>query len=224
MGSGPTTDPTELAGPGALSPLSNPDPANHCSSCEHKTKAGAPEWSSGLFLAKPPPWLRPRCCSLRFAPGHLRGGRVPLRSAGRGPFPSKHLGLVLELGPAGSARATARPQRRQARGFRERGGACAKHNLIARPWCARYRSSARNRERPIYLAIPAGSDIYPSSSFTKSAHRSPIMMLGALVLPLTRRGITLASATHRPLIPRTLSLGSTTLSSSAPIRQVPTGW
>ena len=63
-----------------------------------------------------------------------------------------------------------------------------------------------------------------SAAITKSAHRSPIMMLGALVLPLTIFGITLASATHSPSIPLSFSVGSTTASASAPMRQVPTGW
>ena len=37
-------------------------------------------------------------------------------------------------------------------------------------------------------------------------------------------GMTLASATDRPLKPCTFSLGSTTASESTPILQVPTGW
>ncbi len=63
-----------------------------------------------------------------------------------------------------------------------------------------------------------------SAAITKSAHRSPIIMLGALVLPLTILGITLASATHSPSSPLSLSVRSTTAFASAPMRQVPTGW
>lgn len=62
-----------------------------------------------------------------------------------------------------------------------------------------------------------------SAAFTKSAARSPIMMLGALVLPETSRGMMLASATHRPSMPFSFSVGSTTAASSLPIRHVPTG-
>ena len=61
------------------------------------------------------------------------------------------------------------------------------------------------------------------AAFTKSAQRSPIMMLGALVLPLMILGITLASATHNPSTPLTFKVGSTTASASLPIRHVPTG-
>lgn len=62
-----------------------------------------------------------------------------------------------------------------------------------------------------------------SAALTKSAARSPIMMLGALVFPDTSRGITLASATHNPSIPFAFRVGSTTASASLPMRQVPTG-
>ena len=64
----------------------------------------------------------------------------------------------------------------------------------------------------------------PRSALTKSAQRSPIMIDGALVLPLTSRGMTEASATYSPSTPRTRSFGSQTASASDPIRAVPTGW
>jgi hypothetical protein len=58
------------------------------------------------------------------------------------------------------------------------------------------------------------------------AHFSPIIMAGAAVFPETMNGMTLQSATRRFLIPKTLSLESTTAvgSSARPILQVPTGW
>jgi len=47
--------------------------------------------------------------------------------------------------------------------------------------------------------------------------------LGAWVCPRMIVGITEASATRNPRTPRTRNCGSTTLASSRPIRQVPTG-
>ena len=58
----------------------------------------------------------------------------------------------------------------------------------------------------------------------KSAARSPIIRLGALVLPEMTAGMTDASATLSPSIPCTRSRGSTTASASTPILQVPTWW
>ncbi len=123
--------------------------------------------------------------------------------------------------------------------LRSRGRACGpsdggpdQRSLIGRV-LVRARSD-RKAERPPRLMArkPSGPDgprpalegVNYSLAITKSAHRSPIMMLGALVLPLTSLGITLASATHRPSSPLSLRLGSTTASASLPMRQVPTGW
>lgn len=49
------------------------------------------------------------------------------------------------------------------------------------------------------------------------------MMVGALVLPPMSVGITEASTTRSPYIPRSRNRGSTTARSSPPILQVPTG-
>ena len=46
--------------------------------------------------------------------------------------------------------------------------------------------------------------VYPKSARTKSAHRSPIIIDGALVLPEISRGMMLASATYSPSSPRYL--------------------
>src|SRR5260370_26898742 len=63
-----------------------------------------------------------------------------------------------------------------------------------------------------------------SSALIMSAAFSPIMMVGALVLPPIRVGMIEASTTRRPSSPHTLSFGSTTASGSlTPILQVPTG-
>jgi hypothetical protein len=59
----------------------------------------------------------------------------------------------------------------------------------------------------------------------RSATFSAIMMTGALMLPPTKSGVTEASTTRKPSIPKTRSSPSTTavLSLSVPILQVPSG-
>ena len=58
----------------------------------------------------------------------------------------------------------------------------------------------------------------------KSLARSAIITVGALVLPPGRQGMTEASTTRSPSMPRTRSSGSTTALASVPMRQVPIGW
>jgi hypothetical protein len=53
---------------------------------------------------------------------------------------------------------------------------------------------------------------------------SAIMIDGALVFELFRRGITELSQMRNPSMPRTRNCGSTTEPASPPMRQVPTGW
>ncbi len=59
---------------------------------------------------------------------------------------------------------------------------------------------------------------------TKSAARSAIMIVAALVFPLTTAGMIDASATRKPSSPRTLRRSSTTAASSWPILQLPERW
>ncbi len=58
----------------------------------------------------------------------------------------------------------------------------------------------------------------------KSDARSPIIRLGALVLPEVTTGMTDASATLSLSSPCTRSRGSTTAASSTPILHVPAWW
>jgi hypothetical protein len=57
----------------------------------------------------------------------------------------------------------------------------------------------------------------------RSAARSPIMIVGALVLPPGTLGITEASTTRRPSRARMRNCESTTARGPAPIAQVPIG-
>ena len=58
----------------------------------------------------------------------------------------------------------------------------------------------------------------------RSAAFSPIIIEGALMLPLVMLGMMEASATRRPSTPRTRVCGSTTDKSPSPILQLPHGW
>ena len=62
------------------------------------------------------------------------------------------------------------------------------------------------------------------SSIIMAEAFSPIMIVGALVLPVVTVGMTEASTTRRPEIQRTRNRESTTAIGSSPILQVPTGW
>ena len=81
--------------------------------------------------------------------GAPAGRAVRLRSAGRGPNRFRPEGLAAELGPEGSERATARPQRPQGARIRTRGGGCTNKNLNARPWYPRSRPGPRDLLRAL---------------------------------------------------------------------------
>ena len=74
------------------------------------------------------------------------------------------------------------------------------------------------------MPVNRGSRLFREN--LRSAAFSPIMIVGALVLPEISRGMIEASATRSPSTPLTLRSGVTTLvsSSAGPIAQVPTGW
>jgi hypothetical protein len=69
----------------------------------------------------------------------------------------------------------------------------------------------------------AAAFLASAAASTMSEHFSPIMMQGALVLPLVSVGMIEASATRRPSMPCTYNSLFTTASASLPILQVPTG-
>ena len=80
--------------------------------------------------------------------------------------------------------------------------------------------------RGLRRPLPQAGEKVTYAARIMSAAFSAIITVAALVLPETRRGITDASTTRRPVIPWTRNCGSTTLlgSSARPIAAVPTGW
>lgn len=75
------------------------------------------------------------------------------------------------------------------------------------------------RRRGLKLPGAATQGCY-LGAISKSAMRSPMMTVGAMVLPVETFGITEASAMESPSTPRTLRRPSTTAISSRPMRQV----
>jgi hypothetical protein len=77
---------------------------------------------------------------------------------------------------------------------------------------------------PVFASLHPGVEFARSSAQIMSAAFSPIMMVGALVLPPISVGMIEASTTRKPSTPWTFSFGSTTaIASPTPILQVPTG-
>ena len=89
-------------------------------------------------------------------------------------------------------------------------------------WSARNGGAVRTAI-PVSLTAGRHGEV-PSAPATRSAARSPIIVVGACVFPVEIDGITDASAIRRPSTPRTRSSGSTTASSSMPILQVQAWW
>jgi len=102
------------------------------------------------------------------------------------------------------------------------------HTQFRVPFVGIQKCSAQRDVHRFYLMLKSGQEIpvsrtYRVSCSTKSDAFSPIIMLGALVLPEISVGMIEASAMRRPSIPCTRSLSSTTAILSDPILQVPTG-
>ena len=73
----------------------------------------------------------------------------------------------------------------------------------------------------VAICSDVGQPAAAEASRTISAHFSPIIIHGMLVLPETIIGMIEASATRKPCIPRTCKRSSTTERGSTPILQVP---
>src|SRR6185437_11678314 len=116
---------------------------------------------------------------------------------------------IIEAGilPRGHA---AREQRRQRKRERQGGDVASRPNSGP---------SVRGRHHT-FTGARAGRPRMMSAIF------SAIMITVALILAPTRSGMTAASTTRKPSIPRTLHSGSTTAigSASTPILQLPSGW
>lgn len=91
-----------------------------------------------------------------------------------------------------------------------------------RAWLSAPDSGSGGNPFPCWSEYQQGHRHQPTAP-SSSAHFSPIMSDGALVLPPVMLGMIEASATRSPSMPRTFSAGSTTAASSTPMRQVPTG-
>lgn len=78
-------------------------------------------------------------------------------------------------------------------------------------------------QRPLTVSA-WGFPLYRVARSTSSAARCAIIIVGALVLPDGKVGMTEASTTRRPSMPCTRNSGSTTARPSLPMRQVPTAW
>jgi hypothetical protein len=145
------------------------------------------------------------------AVGGVRQAQSADMAHGTGPEPCGELAAEVKGRDAGRFGDVSQTQRSQE--FLSNMEAAALERVVDRGFgCRLHRSIVDDRGWPVLTRIApvAWQPVTAYRPSTISAAFSAIMMVGALVLPETRRGITEASTTLRPSTPQTRNFASTT--------------